>query len=299
MRIQKISIIGLGTLGAQIAIQAAYYGYEVRGYDQDPEIFRKTIQKLKGMMKFLGKSPTRPADEWEKAASTVHFAKDMGEALKEADLVIEAIPENLELKRKIWQKIDSLTPRGAILATNSSSIPVSRIESATQRLEKCINTHFYVPAVGWNIVDVMGGSKTNLEVLEAAKQFIRSIHCIPLTVKKEILGFCFNSVWRAIKKQTLYLWGEGFVDYRDIDRAWMAMFTPSHGPFFLMDLVGLDVVRDIEISYYNESKDPRDKPPAALLEKIKKGELGVKSGKGFYTYPDPEFAQPEFLNPKK
>jgi 3-hydroxybutyryl-CoA dehydrogenase len=299
MGIQRIATIGLGTLGAQIAIQAAYYGYEVRGHDQDPEIFRKTIQKLKGTMKFLGKSPTMPADEWEKAASKVHFAQDMGETLKEADLVIEAIPENLELKRKVWEKIDSLAPTGAILATNSSSIPVSRIESVTQRPEKCINMHFYQPAVGWNIVDVMGGSKTAPEVLQVARQFIRSIHCIPLTVKKEILGFCFNSVWRAVKKQTLYLWGEGFVDYRDIDRAWMVMFTPSHGPFFLMDLVGLDVVYDIEISYYNESKDPRDKPPAALLEKIKKGELGVKSGKGFYTYPDPEFAKPEFLNPKK
>jgi 3-hydroxybutyryl-CoA dehydrogenase len=299
MRIQKIATIGLGTLGTQIAIQAAYYGYEVRGYDQDPEIFQKTIQKLKGTMKFLGKSPTMPADEWEKTASKVHFAKDMGEALKEADLVIEAIPENLELKRKVWERIDSLAPTGAILATNSSSIPVSRIESVTQRPEKCINMHFYQPAVGWNIVDVMGGSKTAPEVLQVARQFIRSIHCIPLTVKKEILGFCFNSVWRAVKKQTLYLWGEGFVDYRDIDRAWMVMFTPSHGPFFLMDLVGLDVVYDIEISYYNESKDPRDKPPAALLEKIKKGELGVKSGKGFYTYPDPEFAQPGFLSPKK
>jgi 3-hydroxybutyryl-CoA dehydrogenase len=295
MRIQKIAVIGLGTLGTQIAIQAAYYGYEVRGFDQDPEIFQKTIQKLKGMMKFLGKSPTMPADEWEKTASKVHFAKEMGETLKEAELVIEAIPENLELKRAVWAKIDSLAPQKALLATNSSSIPVSRIESATKRPEKCLNIHFYQPAVGWNIVDIMGGSKTAPEVLDVAKEFIRSIHCIPLTVKKEILGFCFNSVWRAIKKQTLYLWANGFVDHRDIDRAWMAMFTPSHGPFFLMDLVGLDVVYDIEMSYYNESKDPKDLPPKALKEKIERKELGVKTGKGFYTYPNPEFGRPDFL----
>ena len=295
MAIKKVSIIGLGTLGTQIVIQAAYYGYEVRGYDQDPDIFQKTIQKLKGTMKFLKKSPTMPAEEWEKSAAKVKMAKDMGEALKEADLVIEVVPENLELKRKVWAQIDSLAPKGALLATNSSSIPVSRIESATQRPEKCLNIHFYMPAVGWNIVDVMGGTKTSPEVLETAKQFIRSIHCIPLTVKKEILGFCFNSVWRAIKKQTLYLWGEGFVDYRDIDRAWMVMFTPTHGPFFLMDLVGLDVVYDIEMSYYNESKDPKDYPPQALKDKIDRKELGVKTGKGFYTYPDPEFGRPGFL----
>ncbi len=298
-KIKKVAVIGTGTLGTQIAIQAAYYGYEVRAYDEDPEILQKMIQKLKGTMKFLGKSPTMPADEWEKAASKVQFAKDMGEALKEAELVIEAIPENLELKRKAWAKIDSLAPRGAILATNSSSIPISRIEGATQRPEKCLNMHFYQPAVGWNIVDVMGGTKTTPEVLETARQFIRSIHCIPLTVKKEILGFCFNSVWRAVKKQTLYLWGNGFVDYQDIDRAWMVMFTPTYGPFFLMDLVGLDVVYDIEMSYYNESKDPKDLPPKALKEMIDQKKLGVKTGKGFYTYPNPEFLKPDFLNPKK
>ena len=106
-----------------------------------------------------------PAEEWEKAAGKVKLAKDLGEALKEADLVIEAVPEILELKRKVWAQIDSLAPKGALLATNSSSIPVSRIESATQRPEKCLNMHFYHPAVGWNIVDVMGGTKTTPEAL--------------------------------------------------------------------------------------------------------------------------------------
>jgi 3-hydroxyacyl-CoA dehydrogenase len=294
-QIKKVAVVGIGTLGTQIAIQAASYGYDVKAYDQDPEIFQKTIQKMQGMMKFLKKGPTMPAEEWEKAAAKVKLAKDLAETVKEADLVIEAVPENLELKRKIWAQIDSLAPKGALLATNSSSIPVSRIESATHRLEKCLNMHFYVPAIGWNIVDVMGGTKTAPAVIEAAKQFVRSIQCIPLTVKKEILGFCFNSVWRAIKKQTLYLWGEGFVDFRDIDRAWMVMFTPSHGPFFLMDLVGLDVVYDIEMSYYNESKDPKDQPPKALKNMIDRKELGVKTGKGFYTYPNPEFGRPDFL----
>jgi 3-hydroxybutyryl-CoA dehydrogenase len=295
MAIKKISMIGLGTLGTQIAIQAAAYGCEVRGYDQEAEIFPKTIQKAKGMMKFLGKGPTLPVEEWEKAASKVKVVKDLADALKDAELVIEAVPENLELKRGVWTQLDSLAPREAFLATNSSSIPVSRIESSTGRPEKCLNIHFYQPAIGMNIVDVMGGTKTSPEVIEAAKQFVRSIGCIPLGVKKEILGFCFNSVWRAIKKQTLYMWGNGFVDFRDIDRAWMVFANTKQGPFGLMDLVGLDVVYDIEMSYYNESKDPRDIPPKAFKEMIDRKELGVKTGKGFYTYPNPEFARPDFL----
>jgi 3-hydroxybutyryl-CoA dehydrogenase len=295
MSIKKVCVIGLGTLGAQIAIQTAYYGYEVQGYDQDPEIFQKTIQKVKGMMKFLGKTPTMPAEEWEKAAPKVKLAKDLPEALKGADLVIEAIPEDLELKRKVWTQIDFLAPKEALLATNSSSIPISRIESATQKPEKCLNIHFYQPAIGMNIVDVMGGTKTSPEAIETAKQFIRSISCIPLLVKKEILGFCFNSVWRAIKKQSLSMWAGGFADFRDIDRAWMVFSGMNQGPFGLMDLVGLDVVYDIEMSYYNESKDPKDYPPQGLKDMIDRKELGMKTGKGFYTYPGPEYGRPEFL----
>ncbi len=295
MEIRKVNVIGLGTLGTQISIQAAHYGYEVTAYDQDPEVFEKMIQKIKGTMAFLKKNPTMPLPEWEKAARKVRMAGSLEEGIREADLVIEVIPENLELKRKLFVQMDGLAPKKAIFATNSSSIPVSRIESATQRPEKCINLHFYMPAIGWNIVDVMSGTKTDPDIFNSAKQFVRSIHCIPLTVNKEILGFCFNSVWRAVKRQTLYLWGEGFVDFRDIDRSWMVIFTPAHGPFFLMDLVGLDVVRDIELSYYNESKDPKDLPPKALQEKIDRKELGVKTGKGFYTYPNPEFGRPDFL----
>jgi 3-hydroxybutyryl-CoA dehydrogenase len=295
MDMKNVTVVGLGTLGTQISIQAAYYGYHVTAYDQDPEVFRKMIEKVKGIMAFLKRKPTMPEAEWEKAASKVKMAKSIEEGIKAADLVIEVIPENLEMKRSLFAQMDGIAPKSAIFATNSSSIPVSRIESATKRLDKCLNLHFYMPAIGWNIVDIMAGTKTDPAVFDSVRKFARSIECIPLTVNKEVLGFCFNSVWRAVKRQTLYLWGEGFVDFRDIDRSWMVMFTPSHGPFFLMDLVGLDVVYDIEMSYYNESKDPKDLPPKALKEKIERKELGVKTGKGFYAYPNPEFGRPDFL----
>jgi 3-hydroxybutyryl-CoA dehydrogenase len=158
--------------------------------------------------------------------------------------------------------------------------------------------HFYMPAVGMIMVDMAGGTKTTSETIRVAQQWIRSIGCIPLTVKKEILGFCFNSVWRAVKRQSLFMWAGGYVDFQDIDRGWMLFTGMKEGPFGLMDRVGLDVVHGIEMVYYNESKDPKDKPPDALMEKIKRGELGVKSGKGFYTYPNPEFVRPEFLSAK-
>ena len=196
-------------------------------------------------------------------------------------------------------KLGEKAPREAILATNSSSIPVSKMEDSSGRPERCLNIHFYFPLQGVNMVDIMGGTRTLPEVMEKGVEWIASIGCIPLKVNKEILGFCFNRVWRAIKREALYMWANGFVDFRDTDRAWMVFTKMKEGPFALMDKVGLDVIYDIEMVYYNDSKDPKDKPPDALLDLVKRGELGVKSGKGFYTYPDPEFLQPGFLNPKK
>jgi|YNPNPStandDraft_1061719.scaffolds.fasta_scaffold21370_3 3-hydroxybutyryl-CoA dehydrogenase len=293
--IRKVAIVGTGTLGTQIAIQAASYGYEVRAFDKDEGSFARVLQGVKGAMKLLGKFPTLPMEEWEKGADKVIRATDLAEALKDADLVIEAVPEDLELKRKVFALMDSLARPGAILATNSSSIPISRLEQSTKRPERCLNMHFYQPAVGMNMVDVMGGSKTEPQVMEAAKQWVRSIGCVPLTVKKELLGFCFNRVWRAVKRETLYMWAEGFVDFRDVDKGWMIFTGMPMGPFGLMDQVGLDVIYDIEMVYYEDSKDPKDRPPDALKAMVERGELGLKTGKGFYTYPDPEFRRPEFL----
>jgi len=294
-KIRKVSVIGTGTLGTQIAIQAASYGYEVKVYDLDPEIFQKTLGKLRASMKALKKNPTLPLENWEQGVQKVKPAPDLREAVRDADLIIEAVLENLELKRKVFAEIDSLAPSRAILATNSSSLPISKIENATKRPEKCLNLHFYMPAFGMNMVDIMGGTQTTAATIEAGQQWIRSIGCLPLAVKKEILGFCFNSVWRAIKRQTLYMWAGGYVDFRDIDRAWMVFTGMTQGPFGIMDSVGLDVVYDIEMVYYNESRDQKDYPPEALKAMVERKELGVKAGKGFYTYPNPEFSRPDFL----
>lgn len=294
-KIRKVAVIGTGTLGTQIAVLAACHDYEVSAYDTDEGSFKSGMQKLKASMKTAGKKSAFFNEDVGKVANTVTFCKELEEALRDADIVIEAVPENLELKRQTFERLDALAPRGAILATNSSSMPISKIESATNRPEQCLNTHFYYPAIGHNMVDVMGGTKTTPEVIETARAWVRSMGCVPLTVKKEILGFCFNRVWRAIKREALYMWAEGFVDFRDIDRAWMIFTAMVYGPFGLMDNVGLDVIYDIEMVYYNESKDPKDHPPKALKDKVDRKELGIKTNKGFYTYPDPEYSRPDFV----
>jgi 3-hydroxybutyryl-CoA dehydrogenase len=294
-KIRKVAVVGTGTLGAQIAILTACFGYNVFAYDPDEGSFSRVRQDIRDLIKTYGTTPIVPVEDWEKGADKVKLCKELGEAVRDADLVIESVPEELELKREVFERLDGLAPSETILATNSSSIPISKIESATARPEKCINLHFYAPAMGVNMVDIMGGTRTKTETMEAGKAWIRSIGCVPLTVKKEILGFCFNRIWRAIKREALYMWAEGFVDFRDIDRAWMIFSGMPHGPFGLMDNIGLDVVYDIEMVYYNESKDPKDHPPEALKAMVDRKDLGAKTGKGFYAYPDPEYKGVDFL----
>jgi len=296
---ERVTVVGSGILGTQIAMLAEYAGYKVCVYDIRDGAFAETYAKLYSDLKAKGVNPFIAWDKWEGCKQNIQLVTNLGDALKDVDLVVESITEDVELKRKVFKQMGQSAPAKAIFATNSSSLPVSRMEDSSGRPDRCINTHFYLPLQGMNMADLMAGTKTLPEVMQKGEEWIRSLGVVPLRVKKEALGFCFNNVWRAIKKQTLYMWANDFADFRDIDRAWRIFSGMKVGPFGLMDSVGLDTVYNIEMVYYDESKDPGDKPPYQLVEKIKKGELGVKSGKGFYSYPNPEFLQPDFLNPKK
>jgi 3-hydroxybutyryl-CoA dehydrogenase len=147
-------------------------------------------------------------------------------------------------------------------------------------------------------VELMRGTGTSDETLERVRLFMVSIGITPLMVLKESTGFIFNRVWRAIKRECLHLVDQGVSSFQDVDRAWMTLYETPYGPFGMMDGVGLDVVRDIERVYHEESGAERDAPPRLLLEMIERGELGVKTGKGFYTYPDPAYLEPGFLKGK-
>ena len=133
------------------------------------------------------------------------------------------------------------------------------------------------------MVDIQRGSQTSDEIFEAGKAWIESIECYPLVVKKECLGFVFNRVWHAVKKECLKIWAGGYADIETVDKAWKIFTGMPMGPFIMMDGIGLDVVLAVEESYYKESGNPVDKPPDKLREMVERGELGLKSGKVFYT----------------
>ena len=290
-------MVGAGWLGVQIAAHAACFDYAVTIYDPDPGSLERSRANLGPAMAPRGREPVAPMERWLAEARALALSPGLPQALDEADLVIESVPERLEIKQRVFASLGELAPARAILASNSSSLPVSRMARASGRPERCLNLHFYPPTIINNMADLMGCADTLPEVFETVARWLGSIGCLPLRVRGEVMGFCYNRIWRAVKRESLYEWAADLVDFRDIDRAWMTATGMPIGPFGMMDAVGLDVVCDIERAYARDSGDPRDTPPRRLVLMVERGELGLKAGRGFYTYPDPEYAGPDFLRP--
>lgn len=267
----RIAVIGGGTMGQQIIEKATINGYTVRVYDKNLDFLEHFVRRMNRKKKMKGIS----------GEVTLH--NNLPEAVKDVDLIIEAVPEKLELKREVFSQIDKLAPPNAIIATNSSSLPVSRIEDVVKRTDKVLNIHFY-NLKALPMADIMRGSNTSDDTFEKGIRWVESIDITPIILKKESFGFVFNRMWRAARKECLKMWAEGIADVETIDKAWKIFTKMGIGPFEIMDNIGLDVTYDVEMSYYKESGDLNDKPPQKLKEMVDKGLLGRKTRKGFYDY---------------
>jgi len=297
-RIKTVTLIGAGTIGVKISARALIFGSRVRLYDVKPHALEIAKILVKAEIEAScrnGLAKEDPQDIFQRAS----FHNDLDQAVVDTDLIIEAVPEKLDIKKEVFAQLDQVSAKHVIIATNSSSIPVAKIEDAVTRKDRVANIHFYTaPVLTYSFVDLMRGTQTSDETFAIAQAWIESIGCIALIVKKECMGFVFNRIWHAVKREALASWAGGHADYKDIDRAWKLWSGMMAGPFGMMDYVGLDVVYDIEMAYFLDSQDLKDRPPDALKAMIERGELGLKSGKGFYDWSDPEFLKPEFTSPK-
>ena len=294
--IQRVCVVGAGFMGSQIALHCAVHGRDVWLHDISETALARTEIQLRRLL--IEQAAAGVVDDAAAAVALGRLRRttSLGEAAAEADIVIEAVKEDLAVKREVFAALDRICPPHTILTTNSSSLRISRIESATSRPGKVLNSHFVQPVWKHPFVELMGGSQTSTETMQSVKSFMESMSLLTIMVRKENTGFVFNCIWRAVKKESLRLLDQGVASVEDIDRTWMIQMESDMGPFAMMDRIGLDVVRDIEQVYYEESGDSRDAPPRVLEEKIACGELGVKTGRGFYTYPQPAWQQPGFLN---
>jgi len=293
--INDVCVVGAGFMGGQIGLQCAAHGYPVWMHDTSESALRRCADEQELILDEQIEAGAVPTDGRQAIMDRIRFTTSLNEAASAADLVIEAVKEELDVKRELFRQLDETCSPRTIFATNSSSIRVSRIETATNRPDNVLNLHFVQPVWKHPFVELMRGTATSDETFEALREFARSIGVIPFRVRCESTGFIFNRIWRAVKKEALRVVDLGIATAEDVDRTWMIQMETPMGPCALMDRIGLDVVRDIEQVYHEESGDPMDAPPKVLLDKIERGELGVKTGRGFYTYPDPAFESPNFL----
>jgi 3-hydroxybutyryl-CoA dehydrogenase len=272
---RPMAVIGAGTLGRRIALMLATQGGEVRIFDTSSE------QQAAAVAFVATELPNLVEGLPDASAGRVVASDDLAAAVADTWLVIEALPERLELKKQVFGELDQVAPTDAILATNSSSFPSSLMIERVSRPERVVNTHFYMPPLS-NAVEVMSCGRTDQQVIALLTETLRSYGVVPFEVRAESVGFIYNRIWAAIKREALAVVAEGVATPDEVDEIFKLSLHAPYGPFRAMDLVGLDVALDIE-EHYAAIRDGIGEAPRRLLrEYIDEGRLGVKSGHGFY-----------------
>jgi 3-hydroxybutyryl-CoA dehydrogenase len=282
--VKKVAVIGAGNMGHQIAMSCAIQGFQVACTDVKEEILKKAeafVDKYLPGRVSKGKMTQEQADT---VRANIRFTNSMEDAVKDADYVIEAVLEILDLKRKIFADLDRMTPPHAILATNSSFIVSSRIADATKRPEKVVNLHFFNPALVMKLVEVVQGPHTSAETVEISMELCKRLEKVPVHLKKEVDGFLLNRIFRAIYHEAMWVLEMGVATVEDIDKACVYGAGHPMGPFRLNDLTGIDLSYILGMESFRATGDRADLPSPSLVEKYVKGEYGEKTGKGWYDY---------------
>jgi len=284
--INNICVVGAGNMGHQIALSAALAGYKVKCTDSQAEALQKADKFVDTYLPERVAKGKLSADAAKAGRANISFTPDLEAAACDADLVIEAVLEKLELKRGIFSRLDQICPPHAILATNSSFIVSSKIADVTRRPAKVCNMHFFNPALVMKLVEVVKGPHVAEETAQTVMEVCRSMDKVPVLLHKEIYGFLVNRILASLSTEALFLNDMGIASCQDIDTAVVNALGHPMGPFKLMDLTGIDLSYYIAMERYQETGDPAQKPSPTVVEKYIKKEWGRKTGKGFYDYSD-------------
>lgn len=282
--IKTVCVVGAGNMGHQISLLCAISGFKTICTDISEEQLKKAEAFVDKYLPGRVEKEKLTAEQARQARENISFTSSLEAACKNADFVIEAAVEVLNIKRKVFADMDKFSPPHAILATNSSFIVSSRIADATSRPDKVLNMHFFNPALVMKLVEVVQGPHVSDESREITMALCEKIGKVPVHLKKEVNGFLLNRIFSVISKEANWLLEMGVASFEDIDKA--CVFGAGHpmGPFTLSDLTGIDLAYIIGMERFRETGDPADLPTPSVVEKYVKGEYGQKTGKGWYDY---------------
>lgn len=293
MAIKNVTIAGAGVLGSQIAYQTALHGFNVVAYDLDTNAAKKRIL---GLQKDYQQDLHLTTEEFQAGFNRISFADGLKEVVENADLVIEALPEVLDIKAKFYKQLSQAAPEKTIFTSNSSTMIPSQLVQYVDRPTKFLHIHFANKIWKCNVAEIMGTEQTDLSVYQEVVDFARAIKMVPIELHKEQPGYVLNSLLIPFLFSAMSLWVKGVATPETVDKDWMISTGSPVGPFMMLDDVGLRTAWNISNNLYQTQKKDFFKQIAdKLQEMIDAGKEGRESGQGFYSYPHPAFEEPNFL----
>ncbi|WP_113922062.1 3-hydroxyacyl-CoA dehydrogenase [Cognataquiflexum aquatile] len=291
MKIKKVCVLGAGTLGTRVALQAALSGYEVSLYDINLKSLKSAKEVMETIVTKLAKASGLESESGLMAIEKITFTKDPKVAVHEADIINESVLEEVSVKTEVWKLFGEIAPEKTIFTTNTSYLLPSMFADVSGRPSKFCALHFHDVFTA-KVVDIMPHPGTDPALIALLMDFGRSLEQVPVLVKKENNGYIFNTMLMSFIGAAGKLLVNDIASIEDIDKSWMVNFNMPKGPFGILDTIGLETA-------WHVTKNQPDKASqafAALLKTyVDAGKLGEKSGEGFYKYPKPKYKNPDFL----
>ena len=281
---ENIAVIGGGQMGSQIAALAAMAGYKTSLYDENKENLDYRYKFVEENIKNLIDKKIYTEDKLDNYKNNLELKYSLKEVIEEKSFVIEAVVEKFDVKLDIFKEISQIMDKEVVMATNSSFIQASELSKHCQHPERFINMHFFYPPIRMDLIEISFPDNISDDILERTKTVSKNMGRSVVVLKKETPGFIVNRMLAALVDEAYELYDEGIAEFEDIDLAIKKGLNHPLGPFELSDYSGLDIHYYAKLKKFQESGDPKDEPKAFLKDKVLKGDLGVKTGKGFYEY---------------
>ena len=283
MDVKKVAVIGGGTMGNGIAHVFAMSGIPVNLIETKQEFADRALSTIEKNLDRMVKKEKIDEDKRNDTLDSISIFLDVSEGVKEVDLVVEAVPENLDIKRSVWEKVDAAAPDHAILGSNTSSISITKLAAITGRPEKFIGMHFFNPVPVMKLVEIVRGLETDDETYKTVEETAKKLNKVPVPVN-DAPGFVSNRVLMPMINEAIFCVGEGVATAENVDEVMKLGMAHPMGPLRLADFIGLDVCLDILDVLYEGFKDPKYRPAPLLVKMVDAGKLGNKTGEGFYKY---------------
>lgn len=294
MNYKNVTIAGSGVLGSQIAFQSAFHGFQVNVYDINDVAIEAAKERMENLKNVYG-AYFQDEEKAQHAFEGLRYFTSLEEAVKDADLVIEAVPERIEIKQSFYENLAKVAPEKTVFASNSSTLLPSQFAQFTGRPEKFLALHFANSIWKNNTAEIMGHPGSDAKYVEEVTEFAREIGMIPFVLKKEQPGYILNSLLVPFLSAAMELWVKDIADPHSIDKNWMLSTGAPVGPFGIYDIVGMETPYNLNLM--RAQTDPVAKFVADKIkrEMIDQGKMGISTGKGFYDYPNPAYEDPDFL----